>query len=346
MLYLKYFSTDWQTTISNLDLQNLIYSRSGRAVTRASYPLNALRAFEASARHLSHVKAAAELFVTPAAVSHQVKRLEEHLGLQLFRRQPRGLLLTESGQLLASGLRDVFQRLDQVIDDVTRRDEKTPLSVSVPPMFAVKWLVPRLQQFGERHPDIDVRLSSSRDLVDFRRDGFDAAVRLGGGNYPGLDATKLLDESVTPMCSPKLLPDGRSMAHPDELRRFVLLHDDSLLTLREEPSWETWLRVAGASGVDPSRGPHFSQPDHALQAAIDGAGFVLGWRSLAADDVAAGRLIAPFGQVLPLGSAFYLVYPQAHAARPRVRAFREWLLLETGAPARVTNSVPPLAPDR
>lgn len=298
-------------------------------MTRRSYPLNSVRAFEVSARHLSFVKAAEELCVTPAAISHQIKRLEEYLGVQLFRRLPRGLLLTETGQVLFSELYEVFLRLDKAMEQVLESDSRGVLAISVAPMFAVKWLVPRLQRFEARHPDIDLRMSSSLGLVDFQRDAFDAAVRLGHGQYPGLEAVKLFDESVTPMCSPHLLEGPHALQSPDDLRHHVLLHDDSMAFDPEAPNWEAWLDAAGTRQVDPSRGPHFSQPDHALQAAIDGAGVVLSWRYLAADDIAAGRLVVPFTLLLPLGSAFYLVCPEAYADRRKVTIFRNWLLEET-----------------
>ena len=298
-------------------------------MARRVYPLNSLRAFEASARHLSFVKAAEELYVTPAAVSHQVKRLEAYLGVQLFRRLPRGLLLAETGQVLLSELREVFLQLDKAMERVLESDSRGPLTISVAPMFAVKWLVPRLQRFDALHPSIDVRMSSSLGVIDFQRDAFDAAVRLGRGKYPGLKAVKLFEESVSPMCSPRLLEGPHPLHSPDDLRRRVLLHDDSVGFDPAAPNWDTWLEAAGARRVDASRGPHFSQPDHALQAAIDGAGVVLGWRYLAAGDIVAGRLVQPFSLVLPLGSAFYLVYPEAYADRPKVVAFREWLMEET-----------------
>ena len=298
-------------------------------MTRRVYPLNSLRAFEASARHLSFVKAAEELYVTPAAISHQVKKLEEYLGVQLFRRLPRGLLLAETGQVLLSELREVFLRLDKAMERVLESDSRGALTISVAPMFAVKWLVPRLQRFDALHPDTDVRMSSGLAVCDFQRDAFDAAVRLGHGQYPGLAAVKLFDESLTPMCSPRLLEGPHTLHSPDDLRHHVLLHDDSMAFDPEAPNWDTWLEAVGARRVVASRGIHFSQPDHALQAAIDGAGVVLGWRYLAADDIAAGRLVVPFSLLLPLGSAFYLVYPEAYADRRKVMIFQNWLLEET-----------------
>ena len=299
-------------------------------MARRVYPLNSLRAFEASARHLSFVKAAEELYVTPAAISHQVKRLEEYLGVRLFRRLPRGLLLAETGQVLLSELREVFLRLDKAMERVLESDSRGALTISVAPMFAVKWLVPRLQRFDALHPDIDVRMSSSLGVIDFQRDAFDAAVRLGRGEYPGLEVVKLFDEYVTPMCSPRLLEGEHPLRKPDDLGGHMLLHDDSLDFEPGAPKWDTWLKATGAKTVDPTRGPHFSHPDHSLQAAIDGAGVVLGWRYLAAPDLAAGRLIAPFDLALPLGLGFYLVYPEVHANQPKIARFREWLLEEIG----------------
>ncbi len=307
-------------------------------MTRRIYPLNSLRAFEASARHLSFVKAAEELYVTPAAISHQVKRLEDYLGVQLFRRLPRGLLLAETGQVLLSELREVFLRLDKAMERVLESDSRGALTISVAPMYAVKCLVPRLQRFDALYPDIDLRMSSSLGVIDFQRDAFDAAVRLGRGQYPGLAVVKLFDESVTPMCSPRLLEGAHALNSPDDLRRHMLLHDDSMAFDPAAPNWHTWLQAAGAKRVDASRGPHFSQPDHALQAAIDGAGIVLGWQYMAAEDIAAGRLVQPFDLALPLGSSFYLVYPETYTDRPKIVTFRDWLIAETKASQIKFNS--------
>jgi LysR family glycine cleavage system transcriptional activator len=285
---------------------------------RRIYPLNALRAFETSARHLSFVKASEELSVTPAAVSHQVKKLEEYLGLPLFRRRSRGLLLTESGQLLLAELREVL------IDS----DSRGSLTLTVAPTFAAMWFIPRLQKFYGLHPDIDVRISTSLSLVDFQRDDFDAAIRLGHGKWSGLETIKLFDETVIPMCSPRLLEGPNALKTLDDLRNHVLLHNHSMDYDPNAPTWDTWLEAAGASGVDSSRGIHFSLPDHGLQAAIDGAGVVLGWRFLSAKDVAAGRVVEPFDLALPLESTFYLVYPEAHSQRPNIAALRDWLMQE------------------
>ena len=291
-------------------------------------PLNALRAFEAAGRHLSLTRAARELHVTPAAVSHQVKGLEEYLGVKLFRRVRNSLLLTDAGQACLPGLGEGFNQLARAMERLREHDSHGALLMSVAPAFAVKWLVPRLERFDAAYPEIDVRMSASLELVDFERDGFDAAIRLGRGTYPGLQVHKLFEESVVPMCSPGLLDAGHPLHTPEDLQHHVLLHDDSLSFERAAPDWPMWLKAVGVEGVDAARGPHFSHPDHAIQAAMDGAGVVLGWRMLAAADLEAGRLAIPFDLTLPMELAFYLVYPQGMAERPKLAAFRDWLLEE------------------
>ena len=292
-------------------------------------PLNALRAFEAAGRLLSLTKAARELHVTPAAVSHQVKGLEGYLGVKLFRRVGNSLLLTDAGQAFLPGLGEGFDRLADAVDRQKEHDSRGPLHVSVAPAFASKWLVPRLERFDASHPDIDVRISASLELVDIDRDGFDAAIRLGRGSYPGMDVRELFAESVVPMCAPDLIEAPHPLRTPADLRHQVLLHDDSLRFDRAAPDWPMWLKAAGVKDVDPSRGPHFSHPDHAMQAAIEGAGMVLGWRTLAAADLAASRLAIPFDLTLPMELAFYFVCPRVAAERPKVVAFRDWLLEES-----------------
>lgn len=301
-------------------------------MARLTYPLNSLRAFEASARHLSFVKAAEELNVTPAAISHQVKRLEEYLGTKLFQRLPHELLLLDKGQVLLSELSEVFIRLDKIMEQTLESKSRGTLKVSVAPMFAVKLLVPWLYKFNNVHPDIKVQISSNIDEVDFQREDFDAAILFGQGKYPGLKAIKLFEESITPMCAPQFLSaEEHSPEENDciDLSQHTLLHDDLLHRLYPtSPNWDTWLKSCGINHVDSSKGLHFSQPDHALQAAIDGGGIALGWKGLAANDIAAGRLVQPFKLVLPLGLSFYLVYPEAYADRQEIVAFRDWLMAE------------------
>jgi LysR family glycine cleavage system transcriptional activator len=297
-------------------------------MSRRIYPLNALRVFEAAARHLSFVEAAEELSVTPAAVSHQIKKLEEYLGLPLFRRRQKGLLLAESGQLLATELRDVFLRLDTAMERVLDDDSQATLSLSVAPTFAVMWLIPRLHKFSALHPDVDVRIATNLSLVDFKRDDVDAVIRLSKERPIDLEAIKLCDEAVTPMCSPHLLEGPDALKTPNDLSKHVLLHNHSMDYDPDAPVWRSWLNAAGASDVDDSRGTHFSLPDHGLQASMDGEGVVLGWRFLARKHVAAGRVVEPFDLVLPLESSFYLAYPEAYTRRPNIVSFREWLLNE------------------
>ncbi len=292
-------------------------------------PLNALRAFEAAGRHLSLTRAAGELHVTAAAISHQVKGLEDYLGVKLFRRVGNSLLLTDAGQACLPGLSEGFDRLAEAIERLKEHDARGPLHVSVAPAFASKWLVPRLARFDAAHPAIDVRISASLEVVDFDREGFDAAIRLGRGSYPGLDVHELFAESVVPMCAPDLIEAPHPLRTPEDLRHHVLLHDDSLRFDRAAPDWPMWLKSAAVEDVDVSRGPHFSHPDHAMQAAMDGAGVVLGWRTLAAGDLAAGRLVIPFDLTLPMELAFFFVCPHVAAQRPKIVAFRDWLIEES-----------------
>ncbi len=306
-------------------------------------PLNALRAFEAAARHLSFTKAADELHVTPAAISHQIKALEEHLGLPLFRRLNRGLLLTDAGRACLPGLSDAFDLMAAAIEGLRAQDCSGPLTVSVPPAFAAKWLVPRLERFQERCPEIDVRVSATMRRVDFAREDVDVAIRYGAGRWPGVRAELLLPTEVFPVCAPTL-PDGpRPLRTPQDLRHHVLLHDDSVASIPGYPDWAMWLRAAGVTeGFDPSRGPRFNHANLALEAAAGGRGVALTISALAAADLAAGRLIRPFELSVPTGFAYHVVCPPAVAERPKVRAFREWLRAEV---ERDEAATAPAAPD-
>lgn len=283
-------------------------------------PLNALRAFEAAARNLSISRAAAELNVTPAAVSHQVKALEAELGVPLFRRKGRDVLLTEAGQSLLPGLRDGFDQLRGAVDKVLQREESGELRVSVMPSFAGKWLIPRLFDFSARHSDISVLISSSTRLVDLAEEGFHAAIRIGRGNYPGLEVVSLFGEVVFPVCAPALLQGPRPLREPADLARYNLLHDDFYV------DWETWLTAAGVTGVDVARGPRFDDSLLTIIAAVNGEGVALARGSLVADDLAASRLVKPFALSLPSDMSYYLVYLPGSGERPKIKAFRDWLL--------------------
>ena len=295
-------------------------------------PLNALRAFEAAARHLSFTRAADELAVTQTAISHQIKGLEARLGVQLFRRLPRGLVLTEEAQLFLPAIRDAFDRIAAATERLTREQGSGVLTLSTLPSFAGKWLVPRLGRVRQAHPEIDLRISASLRLVDFDRDNVDVAIRSGRGHYPGLRVDRLFTEEVFPVCSPRLLAEGpHPLRTPDDLRHHVLLHDldpgQVVFADATEP-WRRWLAAAGVDGVDVERGPLFEDTHLLLDAAIAGHGVALGRSAIAAADLAAGRLVRPFEVSLPFGLAYYLVCPEASAERPKVRAFREWLLAE------------------
>lgn len=315
-------------------------------------PLNALKAFEAAARHLSVKKAAAELSVTPAAVSHQIKALEEYLGVQLFHRQSRALALTEAARACLPKLREGFDNLSQAVERLRAHKGGGMLMVSAAPSFAARWLMPRLHRFLESQPEIDVRVSARlRQASEGRRKGAtaerltvdawladsDVAILYGRGDYPGFRVDKLIELSITPICSPRLVTQQEHPLHrPDDLRHHLLLHDDTGDLYDGVPFWEVWLKAAGVDDVDLSRGPHFSHAVLAFEAAIEGHGVVATMPVLAEADLHAARLVTPFALSVPLESAYYLVCSEGAAGRPAVAAFREWLLRET---ARQTNEI-------
>ena len=294
-------------------------------MSRRLPPLNSLRVFEAVARHLSITRAADELSVTPAAVSHQVKTLEDHLGVSLFHRVNRNLLLTDAGQACLPGIREGFERLSAAIQEIDNLGEAGILSVSVAPSFAAKWLVPRLDSFAAQHPDIDVRVSASMQLMDFERDNVDLAIRYGAGRYPNLEVERLLKEEVFPVCSPKLLESDEPLSSPEALRHHTLLHDDSPEDDISCPTWPMWLKAAGMKDVDGSRGPRFNQSSLVIEAAVLGRGVAMAKAHLAAADLAEGRLVKPFKGAMPVDFAYYIVCPEAKLKLRKVSVFRDWL---------------------
>ncbi len=290
-------------------------------------PLNALRAFEAAGRHLSLTRAAEELHVTPAAVSHQIKSLEDYLGVKLFRRVNRGLLLTDAGQACLPGLRDGFERLAEALEAARLQIANRALNVSVAPSFGAKWLVPRLDHFYAEHPGMDVRVEASTRLVDPLREDIDVCIRYGRGNYPGLRVECLIADEVIPVCSPDLLKGDKALHTPEDLRQQTLLHAD--LPFKDGyPDWRMWLAAAGVKDVDVDRGPRFTMASMAVQAAISGQGVALAGRVLVEDDIGEGRLVNPFELRFPVKFAYYLVYPEAIADEPRIAAFVNWLKAE------------------
>lgn len=291
-------------------------------------PLNSLRAFEATARHMSFSRAADELNVTPAALSHQVAGLEAFLGERLFNRSSRTISLTPAGDLLYPGLNAAFAQIRQSVERVMETGDGQILVVSAPPGFTAKWLVPRLYRFLELHPDLDVRVSASLTLASFSGDGVDVAIRNARPPFPGLWARKFLEIETLPVVSPRLIEQYGPLETPDDLGRFPIIHDDSLGRMFGLPTWMDWLRAASAEHVDLSRGLHFSSADHAIEAALEGAGVLLGVRSLSIDDVRLGRLAFPFSLSLPSERAFYIVCPTGHETRPKIAAFCAWILDE------------------
>src|SRR5436853_349591 len=289
-------------------------------------PLNALKAFEAIARHLSFAKAADELHVTPAALSHQIRALESQLGLELFHRRTRAIELTDAGRLIYPGLHAGFESVRNDIGQLDRTREGNVLVISATPGLVAKWLIPRLWRFLRAYPDIDARVSATLKLVDFSADGVDVAIRLSKQAAPDLHDEKLFEDSMLPVCAPRLVEQGlRSAA---DLARFPLIHYDFATSMHTPPVWADWFPLAGLKGADITRGLRVNAADHALDAAAAGAGVVLSHKLIASDDVHSGRLVAPFGPELPLTSAYHFVCPKGHEMRPNVRAFRDWLFAE------------------
>ncbi len=299
-------------------------------------PFNALRVFEAAARHLSFKKAADELFVTPAAVSQQIKFLEDQLGVELFHRYNRKIELTKAAQRGLPELVAGFTHLSEAVSLLKSDEDDSSLTVWMSPSFAAKWLMPRLPSFRKLRPDIDLNISASRDLIDqhqnkniipaenFRRENVDVAIRFGQGDYPGCRVDKLFSVSAVPLCSPSLLEGDIPLKSPDDLRHHTLLHDHTPYEGR--PSWSAWLDDAGVGDIDSSHGMAFNSVTLALAAAIDGQGVVLTLNALAAADIAAGRLVIPFELSLPLDYSYYVISLEDKADQKNTREFREWLL--------------------
>lgn len=289
-------------------------------MSRRLPPLNSLKVFEAAARHLSFTRAAEELFVTQAAVSHQVKALEEFLGLKLFRRRNRSLLLTEEGQSYFTDIKDIFTSLLEATDKVLERSEKGSLTISLQPSFAIQWLVPRLAGFNEQEPDIDVRIKAV-DMDDGSlTDDVDVAIYYGRGNWPGLRADKLYQEYLVPLCAPRLLDGVKPLNSLSDLSKHNLLHDTS------RKDWKQFVNQHGIAGVNVNHGPIFSHSTMVLQAAAHGQGIALGNNVLAQPEIEAGRLVCPFDEVLVSKNAFYVVCHAKQADVGRIATFRDWML--------------------
>jgi LysR family glycine cleavage system transcriptional activator len=301
-------------------------------------PLNALRVFEAAARHLSFKEAAAELHITQAAVSHQVKSLEDYLGVQLFRRTSRGVQLTDAARACLPKMREGFDALAAAVEMIRERGEEAELQITAPPVFTARWLMPRLADFSRREPKIELRVFASSKMVDagaldsstlvgnldLRQEHSEVQIHLGAGAYPGNRADRLFAVSMTAVAHPSLAPELRT---PADLAQHTLLHDDAMEIVAGGNAWRKWLDVAGAADqVDADRGPHFSTNILSLEAASQRLGVALALRPLVDADLASKRLSAPFEAEYVPGSAYYLVCPEVIADRPAVAAFRKWLL--------------------
>ena len=291
-------------------------------------PLSALRAFEAAARHVSFSKAADELNVTPAAVSHQIHALEQDLGVRLFHRLNRSIELTASAQMLLPGLTEAFAGIQSSVRRLRAHNDTGTLTVTASPSFAAKWLVLRLHRFHDLCPQIDVRISATDEVVELTKGDFDVAVRYGTGKYPGLDVELLFTNEVFPACSPQLLTAGPPLRTPDDLPLHNLIHDQAIERDPLVPTWPMWLKAAGVKNIPAAGGLRFNNIHLALDAAIAGHGVVLAYSTIAAADLAAGRLVRLFSLALPDQFAYYIVTAPGALERPKVTAFRNWLRRE------------------
>jgi LysR family glycine cleavage system transcriptional activator len=284
--------------------------------------LNGLRAFEAAARHLSFTAAASELNVTQTAISHQIRRLEQELGIRLFVRQNRALALTPEARDYLPGVRAAFNDLRLATDRLKRRDDGRVLTISTLASLAAKWLLPRLSTFQDAHPGIDVRITTSTAMVDFRSGDVDAAIRYGRGHWPGVRADWLMADELFPVCSPALSTGAKPMRCPEDLAHHTLLHTSG----GYDDDWRLWLTAAGLpADISKQPGLSFDLIFLTVQAAIDGSGLAMGRTSYVETDIAKGRLMVPFKIALPADAGFYLVSPEAKADTPKLSAFRQWL---------------------
>ncbi|KQS55351.1 LysR family transcriptional regulator [Brevundimonas sp. Leaf363] len=295
-------------------------------MARPLLPLNALRAFESAARHLNFSRAADELFVTPGAVSQQIRLLEETVGGPLFKREARGLQLTPLGRAAAPLLREGFERLMDASSLLREPPRRRQVSVSVTPSFAAKWLMPRMDDFHAAHPEIEVWISADLEPVDLYDMAADLAVRYGPGGYEGYIADKLMGETVLPVCAPSLMKGEQPILTPGDLQHHALLHDVSDDDDPSRPDWSMWLKARGVKHPDARRGSRFNQSSLLIEAAIAGRGVALAKRTLAQQDLASGRLIAPFPDGSEaVGYAYYVILPRDRAPTPGANVFAQWL---------------------
>lgn len=297
-------------------------------------PLSSLRAFEVVARHETFRAAAEELHVTAAAVIQQVKALEAFVGRKLIRRQSRGYSLTPDGAAGLEALRNGFEQLSVAVEAMTAGG-RSVLTVSAVPSLSAEWLVPRLHRFRERHPDIDVLVHPSVELVDLEHSRVDVGIRCGSGRYRGLVSQRLFEDEIFPVYSPRMLKGRRALKNPDDLRGYPFIHTEWTPETGHWPGWSDWLRAAGVTGVGVNTGLRYSDGALVIQAALSGQGVALASKALAFDHLAAGRLVRPFKLSLPTNFSYYLVYAKKRAQESDLTAFCRWILSEAqGEPRR------------
>ena len=308
-------------------------------------PLNALRVFECAARHLSFKRAAAELNVSPAAISHQIRLLETYIGASLFDRQPGSLTLTDQGRAALPRLHEGFRALADGANALrgSTNERAPPLTIRAAPALAAKWLMPRLRRFLSDNPHVEIQLDASMRAVDLRQateqprsadatNEPDLDIRFGSGMHPGHRVDRLFSVSLLPVCRPEYLAGQAPLRMPAELGNHTLLHDDAVAALPGNPGWGAWLRRAGVTSVDCTRGQRFSHGALALDAAINGMGIALAMNVIASDDLRAERVLQPFKIELPLALSYYLVSAESRAEQPHLVALRAWLLREASQP--------------
>lgn len=297
-------------------------------MARPAMPMNALRAFEAAARLRSLTRAAAELCVTQTAVSRHVRVLEQHVGKALFVRNANGIELTEHGRILVAALSASLDAIAAGLEAVRGEQGRRAVRISAQPNFAMRWLIPHLASFRSLHPQVDVEVVTSHRGTQFPAEGADVAIRLGR-HWTGVRAERLFGADLVPVCSPRLMTRDRPLAVPADLRHHTLLHVSTAPT-----DWKIWLDAAGLTTFPWTGGSRFDSYALALQAAVEGLGVAIGRRVFVERDLAAGRLVQPFGPSVALDEAWFLLYPSAVASRPEIRAFRSWILEEAAATAR------------
>ncbi len=294
--------------------------------------LNALRAFEAAARHLSFTRAAEELNVTPGAISQQIRQLEEFAGAPLFRRTGRQVLLTDAGQAALPLLTSAFEMMAEAVHHMRAPARRDRLMISSAPSFAAKWLAPRLERFQQQNPEAEVWISADMAMTDFNSSDIDLALRHGKGQYDGLRTEKIMSESVLPVCSPELLKGTHPLRTPADLAHYTLLHDESPENDPSRPDWNAWLKARGVTNVDANRGPRFTQSSLVVEAAASGRGVALAKYAIASGDLQSGRLVAPFADgASDIDFAYWIVYPKWRTPSKLARTFMAWLKAEAQA---------------